>query len=125
MSSPDADPVIEALWAKVLHAWNEDDRHKAFLAYCREANVLDEAARRYRGVVDGSERGIEATPEVVEEAKKRLSAVAVVAVATLQADRTEPGAPGMHRTVRFVGYLVFVLIMALLAYALSPALRGD
>jgi hypothetical protein len=51
--------------------------------------------------------------------------VAVVAVATLQADRTEPGAPGMHRTVRFVGYLVFVLIMALLAYALSPALRGD
>jgi hypothetical protein len=121
----EADPVLEALWAKALSSWSEEERHKAFIAYCREMNVLDKAAQRYRAVVDGTESNLESTPEIVEEAKKRLAGVAVIAVATLQADRTEPGAQSMHRKVRFVGYIVFILLMGLLAYALSPALRGD
>lgn len=121
----EADPVLEALWSKVLSSWNEDERHKGFVAYCREMNKLDEAARRYRTVVDGTETSLESTPEVIEDAKKRLGGVALIAVATLQADRTEPGAAGMHRKVRFAGYVVFILLMGLLAYALSPALRGD
>jgi len=121
----DVDPVLEALWMKTLQSWSEDERHKALIAYCREVNVLDEAARRYRTVVDGQAEGIESTPEVIEDAKKRLAGVAIIAVATLQADRTEPGAPAMHRKVRLAGYVVFLLIMGLLAYAVSPALRGD
>ncbi|NUO49056.1 MAG: hypothetical protein HOV80_09395 [Polyangiaceae bacterium] len=121
----EGDPVLRALWTKVLNSWSEDDRHKGFIAYCRELNKLDEAARRYRTVVDGTETSIESTPEVIEDAKKRLTGIAMIAVATLQADRTEPGAPGMHRKVRFAGYIVFILLMGLLAYALTPALRGD
>lgn len=121
----ESDPVLEALWSKAIGNWKEDERHKAFVAYCRETNRLDEAARRYRTVVDGAEPSLESTPEIVEDAKKRLSGVALVAVATLEADRTEPGAPSMHRTVRFAGYVVFILLMGLLAYAVSPALRGD
>lgn len=117
------DPVLEGLWTKTVQSWSEDDRHKAFLAYCRESNQLDEAARRYRQVVEGADEAIESSEEVVTDAKKRLAGVAIIAVATLQADRTEPGAVAMHRKVRFAGYFVFILLMGLLAYALSPALR--
>ncbi len=118
------DPVLEGLWKKVVTTWGEDERHQAFVAYCREAKCLDEAARRYRSVAEGNEAGIEGdAEEVVATAKKRLAGVATIAVATLEADRTEPGAVREHRIVRWVAYVVFVLLLVLLAYALSPALR--
>ncbi len=118
------DPVLAALWTKILQGWDDDARHQALLAYCREVGRLEQAARLYRGVVEGKEEGLEApTAELVASAEKRLKAVGVAALAALQADRTEPGAPKAHRTVRFIGYGVFLLIMVALALALSSSVR--
>jgi hypothetical protein len=41
-------PEIEALWAAVEASWGDEGRHEAFVEACTRAQVLTEAARRYR-----------------------------------------------------------------------------
>lgn len=122
--SDEDDAVLEGLWKKVREGFEDDDRHQAFIAYCRESKQLDEAGRRYRAVAESRDDTIEPTEAVVAVAKKRLTQVVTVAVATLEADRTEPGAKREHRMVRIAAYIVFVLLMGMLAYALRPAIGG-
>lgn len=124
MNEPADDLVLEGLWTKLTASFEDEERHQAFVAYCRESRQLDEAARRYRLVAEGKDEAVPAGEATVDLAKKRLSQVAVVAVATLEADRTEPGAKRGHRIVRLAALIVFVLMLGMLAYALRPAL-GD
>ena len=75
-----ADPVLEALWKKVLDHWDDDRAHGEFLDHCQQADQLVEAAVRYRGMTGDRERG--------PTAQKRLAAVGLLAVAKLEATRT-------------------------------------
>jgi hypothetical protein len=79
------DPALEALWKNVLDRWEDDKAHSAFLEHCRTTNQLVEAAVRYRGMKGDRERGA--------VAEKRLSGVAILALATLESSRssTRPG----------------------------------
>ena len=124
MNEPAEDLVLEGLWTKLTASFEDEERHQAFVAYCRESRQLDEAARRYRLVAEGKDDAVPAGEATADLAKKRLGQVAVVAVATLEADRTEPGAKRGHRIVRLAALIVFVLMLGMLAYALRPAL-GD
>jgi hypothetical protein len=117
------DPTLEGLWQKVVAAWDDDVRHRAFVAYCRETGRLEEAARRYRLVSEGTDEAFKpASLEQADDAKKRLDGVATVALAALAADRAEP-VEGMHRKIRIAALVVIALMLMLLAYALAPALR--
>jgi len=95
------DATLEALWKKVLHDWEDDRVHGAFLEYCQTSDRLVEAAVRYRGMAGDRERG--------EAAKKRLHGVAILAMARLESSRTahSPGRAG-----RITGLLVLAFFIA-------------
>ncbi|HTA91461.1 MAG TPA: hypothetical protein VK745_17875 [Polyangiaceae bacterium] len=76
------DPVFETLWKNVLDHWDDERAHGVFLEHCQVTDQLAEAAARYRGMKGDSERGA--------LADKRLAGVAIVALAKLEATRTQP-----------------------------------
>lgn len=74
------DPILEALWKRVVDRWDDDDAHRGFLEHCAEHDRLPEAAARYRGMAGDRHRGA--------TAEKRLAAVATLALAKLESTRT-------------------------------------
>ena len=94
-----ADPVLEALWKKVLDNWEEDAAHGAFLEHCQSTQQLVEAAVRYRGMKGDRERG--------EVAEKRLKGVAILAMASLETTRSEKP----RRTNRYTGIALIILFV--------------
>ncbi len=106
-----SDPAFEALWKHVLDHWDDDRAHGAFLELCQRNGMLAEAAARYRGMTGDRERS--------ESAKKRLNAVALLAMATLEASRTP--APQVKRQAGALVLVLFFLAatLALLAYLVT------
>ena len=45
-----ASPELEALWKRVVDAWDDDEPHALFLRHCQESEQLGEAASRYAGM---------------------------------------------------------------------------
>jgi hypothetical protein len=76
------DASVETLWSHVLDHWGDEKTHTAFLQYCDQTNQLPEAAARYRGMAGDHTRA--------EVAEKKLKAVAVLALAKLESERTQP-----------------------------------
>ena len=81
-------------------------------------NLLPEAARRYRLYKD--ELGESADPAVLERVDKRLGGITMLAMAELDAQRTEPTPPTMGRVLTFVA--VFLTVAAIIG--LFRALAG-
>src|SRR5882724_6959877 len=75
------DAAFEALCKNVLDHWTDDRAHGAFLEHCQLSDQLPEAAARYRGMKGDRDRSA--------IAEKRLAAVAIVALAKLEASRTK------------------------------------
>ena len=110
-ASSDRDPVLEALWKKVLENWNDDAAHRAFIDYCQTQDRLVEAAVRYRGMKGDHERGA--------SAEKRLGAITVLAMTKLEALRS-PDRRGRNRSLAYVLIAVFIAAtIGLLAYLQS------
>jgi len=106
-----ADAAFEALWKRVLDHWDEERVHGAFLEHCQQTDQLAEAAARYRGMKGDRDRSA--------VAEKRLAGIAIVALAKLEATRSQ--AP---RAGRSVGGLILaacfgLAAVGLLAYILS------
>ncbi len=95
--------VTDALWDNVLADFEADKAHQAFLTHCRDAGVLPEAARRYREHKNTLNENQEAERENVDN---RLSAVALLAMSQLDAQRSEPSKRGK---------LVLTVVAAVLA----------
>jgi hypothetical protein len=66
-----SDPVLDALWKKVVDHWKDDTSHAKFLQHCQTTEQLAEAAARYAGMRGDRDRG--------RVAEKRLEAVTVSA----------------------------------------------
>src|SRR4051794_4111641 len=79
------DAAFEALWKSVLDRWDDERTHGAFLEYCQASDQLAEAAARYRGMKGDRDRSA--------VAEKRLSGIAIVAIAKLHATRSPAGRP--------------------------------
>lgn len=92
------DPIFEVLWKRVTDAWDDDATHGAFLRHAQESRQLAEAATRYSGMRGDRERG--------PSAQKRLDAVAILAMTTLEASRSEPrrGLPPWLAWLAFVTF---------------------
>lgn len=95
-----SDPVLEALWKKVVVNWDDDTTHGAFLEHCRTTGQLLEAAVRYRGMAGDHARG--------PSAEKRLRAIGALAMASLETER----APRNESSVDWARILLILLFLA-------------
>ena len=78
------DPVFEALWARVLEAWDDDKTHAALLDHAIREQRLPDAAGRYRALKDDPDKGAVAT--------KKLNAIVIAATQLLFSMKTPPRA---------------------------------
>jgi hypothetical protein len=112
---PDADvndPVLEALWARGLEAWEDDATHAALLAHAARTQGLPEIAGRYRALVDDPDRG--------RAAKKRLEGVVITATEMLMSMKTpKPRKVGkVPLPITLSAFAICALMLAWLALAL-------
>ena len=101
-----SDPILEALWKKVVDDWDDDSAHGAFLSHCQDTQQLPEAAARYKGMTGDHERSA--------SAEKRLGGVALLAMASLQHEHhSDP-----RRAPRWVAVLISLFFVLATAYLL-------
>ena len=101
------DPVLDALWARVLEAWDDDKAHAALLDHAIRAQALPDVAGRYRSVADDPDKGA--------LAKKKLDAIVMAATQMLMSMKTpKPGKTPLPITLSAVG--ISVLLLAWLAW---------
>jgi hypothetical protein len=103
-----AESALETLWKNTLERWDDEAAHRAFLEYCRQHDLLVEAALRYRGMKGDHARG--------EVAQKKLTAITAMALARLEVARS----PDRRKQGRALGYVLVAIFVAatigLLAY---------
>ena len=111
------DPVLEALWARVIEAWDDERSHAALLDHAIRAQRLPVIAARYRRLADdGDGDGDEKKASI---AKKQLDAIVQRAADALLSIRMprppKGGATPLPITLSAFGVCLFLL--AWLAYA--------
>jgi len=103
------DPVFEALWERVLAAWDDDRTHAAIIDHGLRTRSLPELAGRYRALLGDPDKG--------PVARKKLDAIVVAATELLFSQKTPtPGKVPLPITLSAAGVCVFLL--AWLAWAL-------
>lgn len=115
------DPILEALWKRVLERWDERAPHDAFLSACHERELLGHAAAQYRAVAEGQQApaGDDQQDEARrEQARKRLGAITMLAMQALEATR-QPAKPATPRWVWVLVGVTTASAFAWLAWVLS------
>ena len=79
-----SDAVFEALWKRVLEAWDDDKPHAALLEHALREGKLPEAAGRYRALKDDAEKAA--------RAQKKLDGIVIAATQLLMATKSPPRA---------------------------------
>jgi CHASE2 domain-containing sensor protein len=105
-----SDPVLDALWKKVLADFDDGRAHAAFIEHCRATNRLLEAAVRYRGMAGDHARG--------PQAERHLAAIAALAMASLETTRTPERHDFVVLAVRLLLIVLFVAGTAALLFSL-------
>lgn len=101
--------TFEARWKKVLADFEGDEAHGAFVQHAQRANLLPEAAKRYRLHKDQLAEQGEDDPAKLELIDKRLGGIAMLAMAQLDANKTEPQPSNWRR--------IFTVLVALMTIA--------
>jgi hypothetical protein len=107
--------VLDALWTGVVNGWDDDDRHRKFLDHAREIGFLPEAARRYGSLRDDPERGA--------LAKKRLTAIALLATNDLYSTRTSRPIKKYPDWLVAVAVVICVVLLGWAAWAFGVGTR--
>jgi hypothetical protein len=106
---PPTDAVLEALWKRVLDAWDDEKTHAALLDHALREQLLPEIAGRYRGLADDPEKGA--------LAKKKLDAIVLAATQMLMAMKTpKPGKVPLPITLSALG--ICAVLLSWLAWTL-------
>jgi hypothetical protein len=103
------DPILDALWDRVLSAWDDDKAHAALLDHALRTQTLPDIAGRYRGLVDDPARG--------ERAKKKLDAIVIAATQSLLAMKT-PRPEKIPLSITLTAFAVCALLLGWLAWAM-------
>lgn len=103
--APDA--VFNALWKRVLDAWDDEKPHQLALTYALEHEMLPEIAGRYRKLIDDPDKG--------PRAKKKIDAIVVAATQLLLATKTPPREKVPWQWTASAAVFFFVVV-AFLAY---------
>jgi hypothetical protein len=103
-----SDPVLEALWKRVLDAWEDDHAHAALLEHGLRSHALPDLAGRYRALAEDPVKG--------PIAKKRLDAIVIAATDMLWSMKTpKPGKVPLPITLSALG--VSMALLGWLAWA--------
>ena len=113
-----SDTRLDELWQQVLDAWSDDAAHAAFLDHARATKQLGAAAARYREELEPSGACRDDATRV-ETAQKRLNAVAMLALADLEASRTPPDDGRFQVVVRWAATLALLALLALLVLTVA------
>lgn len=103
--APDA--VFDALWKRVLEAWDDERPHQAALGYALEHEMLPEIAGRYRKLADDPDKG--------PRAKKKIDGIVVAATQLLMATKTPPREKVPWQWTASAA-VFFVVVVSFLAY---------
>jgi hypothetical protein len=104
-----SDRVLDALWTRVLAAWDDDATHAALLDHALRAQALPEIAGRYRALVDDPDKG--------PLAKRKLDGIVVAATQMLMSIKTPP--PGkVPLPITLTAFAICALMLGWLALAL-------
>jgi hypothetical protein len=103
------DAALEALWQRVIEAWDDDKPHAALLEYALRTEHLPEVAGRYRALKDDPERG--------ERAHKRLDAIVVAATQLMMSMKT-PARTKVPLPITLSAFGLFFFALLFLTYAL-------
>lgn len=96
------DAVLEALWNRVLEAWDDERVHAAILEHAVRTGALPEIAGRYRTLAGDPEKGA--------LAKARLDAIVLAATNMLWSTKMPvPGKVPLPITLSAVGVSLFLL----------------
>ena len=109
MDESTKDPVLDALWDRVLGAWDDDKPHAALLEHALRSQGLPEIAGRYRSLVDDPQRG--------PAAKKKLELIVLTATQSLMAMKT-PKPAKIPLAITLSAFGVCALLLGWLAWAL-------
>ncbi|MGH7293778.1 MAG: hypothetical protein ACRELB_02540 [Polyangiaceae bacterium] len=104
-----SDAVLEALWKRVLDAWDDDRTHAALLEHAVREQQLPEIAGRYRALGDDPARG--------PLAKKKLDAIVLAATQMLMSMKT-PKAGKVPLPITLSAFGVSAILLGWLAWAL-------
>jgi hypothetical protein len=101
-----SDPAFEALWMRVLEAWDDEKTHSAALEYALHAERLPVLAGRYRALKEDPTKG--------ERAQKRLEAIVLAATALMMSMKTpaQTKVP-LPITLSAIGIFLFALLFLL------------
>jgi hypothetical protein len=103
------DPVLEALWKRVLERWDDEKTHAALLDHAMRSQALPEIAGRYRALSEDPQKG--------PLANKRLDAIVLAATQMLMSMKTpKPGKTPLPITLSAAG--VAALLLGWLAWEL-------
>ena len=84
---------LEALWVTVQQNWQDRGAHDRFLAACHAHSMLGFAAQRYAGMLTDAGRAaaqLPDSPELRALVDKRLAAISLLALQSMESDRTMP-----------------------------------
>ena len=102
--------ILDALWSRVVAAWDDDKPHHALLDYALRAQKLPDVAGRYRAIK-------EQDAEKAARAQKKLDGIVVAATQMMMAMKSPPDRfkvpPAMTATV----FGLSLLLLLWLAYA--------
>jgi hypothetical protein len=104
------DAVLEALWKRVLEAWDDEKAHAALIDHAMREQQLPEAAGRYRALVDDPDKGA--------LAKKKLDAIVLAATQMLLALKTPRSGNKVPLPITLSAFGVCAVLLAWLGWAL-------
>jgi hypothetical protein len=102
------DPLLEALWKRVLEDWDDDKTHAALLDHAVRTQLLPEIAARYRTLAGD--------PTRAEVAQKKINGILTAATEVLMSMKTpRPGKVPLPITLSAVAICLAVLSWLALA----------
>ena len=103
------DLIFETLWGRVLEAWDDDKTHVSLLDYAIRAQLLADAAGRYRAMKDDPERG--------GVAQKKLEGIVLAATQMMLSMKT-PAPTKTPIAITLSAAAVCAISVAWVAYAI-------
>ena len=104
--------MMDALWGRVIEAWDDDKPHQALLDYAIREQKLPIAAGLYRAVKDGD-------PEKAARAQKKLDGIVIAVTSMLMAMKSPAERTEVPRSltlsvaagiVVFLGWLLYTVL---------------
>jgi hypothetical protein len=103
------DPVLDALWKRVLESWEDERTHAAILDHALRVQALPEIAGRYRALVDDPGKG--------DVARKKIDGIVIAATQMLMSMKTpKPGKVPLPITLS--AFAICAIMLGWLALAL-------